>query len=103
MLINVQFLRFAAAMLVVVYHVSAHIRDAGIDPGPFFQLSEAVGFAGVDIFFVISGFIMAYTTHAAAGAVDAWAFARRRMARIYSGYWPFFLLALHVFYKTGSY
>ena len=98
MLINVQFLRFAAAMLVVVYHVSAHVRDAGIDPGPLFLLSEAVGFAGVDIFFVISGFIMAYTTHSAAGIVEAWAFARRRMARIYSGYWPFFLLALALFF-----
>jgi len=96
-LINVQFLRFVAAMLVVVYHTSAHVRDAGVAQGGFFALSEAIGFAGVDIFFVISGFIMAYTTYSAAGLKDAWAFARRRLARIYSGYWPFFLLALGLF------
>lgn len=97
MLINVQFLRFVAAMLVVFYHTSAHVRDAGIDQGAFFVLSEAIGFAGVDIFFVISGFIMAYTTDSAAGFEAGTTFARRRIARIYSGYWPFFLLALALF------
>jgi len=98
MLINLQFLRFAAAMLVVFYHCSAHVRASGVDQGVFFTVSEAVGFAGVDIFFVISGFIMAYTTHATAGFRDGWAFARRRIARIYSGYWPFFLIALALFF-----
>ncbi len=97
MLINVQFLRFVAAMLVVVYHTSAHVRDAGVEQGMFFAVSEAIGFAGVDIFFVISGFIMAYTTDSAAGLEAGWAFARRRIARIYSGYWPFFILALALF------
>lgn len=97
MLINIQFLRFAAAMLVVLYHSSAHLRSAGVDQGPLFTLSEAIGFAGVDIFFVISGFIMAWTTTEARGAADAWQFLRRRLARIYSGYWPFFLIAIAVF------
>jgi len=97
MLINVQFLRFVAAMLVVVYHTSAHVRDARIDQGAFFALSESIGFAGVDVFFVISGFIMAFTTHSTSGLQAGWAFARRRIARIYSGYWPFFLVALVLF------
>jgi len=97
MLVNIQFLRFAAAMLVVVYHASSHLRDSGVDQGAFFAVSEAIGFAGVDIFFVISGFIMAYTTPEASGPDDSWQFLRRRIARIYSGYWPFFLLALALF------
>ncbi len=97
MLINIQFLRFVAAMLVVLYHSTAHVRSVGIDPGPVFSVSEAVGFAGVDVFFVISGFIMAWTTRSATGLDDAWQFARRRLARIYSGYWPFFLIGLVVF------
>ena len=98
MLINVQFLRFAAAMLVVFYHTSAHVRASGVEQGIFFSISEAVGFAGVDIFFVISGFIMAYTTQSIVGIREGWRFARRRMARIYSGYWPFFLLALLLYF-----
>lgn len=97
MLINIQFLRFVAAMLVVLYHSSSHIRSAGIEQGPFFALSEAIGFAGVDIFFVISGFIMAWTTRQSSGLESAWQFLRRRLARIYSGYWPFFMIALAVF------
>ena len=97
MLVNIQFLRFAAAMLVVFYHASSHLRDSGVDQGSFFALSEAVGFAGVDIFFVISGFIMAYTTPGSSGLNDSWEFLRRRIARIYSGYWPFFLLAVALF------
>lgn len=84
-------------MLVVFYHTSSHVRAAGIEQGALFSASEAIGFAGVDIFFVISGFIMAYTTATAAGGKASWAFARRRLARIYSGYWPFFLIALAVF------
>ncbi|HLF30290.1 MAG TPA: acyltransferase [Xanthomonadales bacterium] len=97
MLINVQFLRFAAAMLVVFYHTSSHVRDAGVDQGALFAVSQALGFAGVDVFFVISGFIMAYTTGSAAGWQASWTFARRRVARIYSGYWSFFLFAWVLF------
>lgn len=97
MLINIQFLRTLAAMLVVLYHTSAHVRTGGVEQGALFEIMEAVGFAGVDLFFVISGFIMAFTSFAATGPRDGWAFLRRRMARIYSGYWPFFLLALAVF------
>lgn len=97
MLTNIQFLRFAAAMLVVFYHSSAHVQSTGVDQGLFFAISEAVGFAGVDIFFVISGFIMAYTNLDAAGTEPGVEFVKRRVARIYSGYWPFFILAVVLF------
>ncbi len=47
MLVNVQFLRFAAAMLVVFYHASKQIRATGIDQG---QLSKLMsGEAGLSI------------------------------------------------------
>jgi len=97
-LINIQFLRFAAALLVVLYHASAHVRATGVDQGVFFAAAEAVGFAGVDIFFVISGFIMFYTTDREKGARSAIEFMKRRLARIYSGYWPFFPAAMAIFY-----
>lgn len=93
MLINIQFLRFVAATLVVVYHASAHVRVAGGDLSGLFGLGEALGFAGVDVFFVISGFIMYHTTREREGAAQSVDFLQRRAARIYSGYWPFFVLA----------
>jgi len=102
MLINIQFLRFAAAMLVVCYHSSAHLKSTGVEQGLLFDIFEAVGFAGVDIFFVISGFIMAYTTTDASGFDPGIKFAKRRVARIYSGYWPFYAIAIAVFAWVGG-
>jgi len=102
MLINIQFLRFVAAMLVVAYHSSIHLKTTGVEQGLFFSTSEAVGFAGVDIFFVISGFIMAYTTTNATGLEQGIDFFKRRLARIYSGYWPFYLVALVLFAWIGG-
>lgn len=97
MLVNIQFLRLLAASLVVLYHAAERMPGDGSFAAPLFAFGTATGFAGVDVFFVISGFIMAHTTLAARGATAASAFARRRVARIYSGYWPFFFLALAVF------
>lgn len=97
MLINIQFLRFAAALMVVMYHACRHLRMTGADPGPLFSAAEATGFAGVDVFFVISGFIMFHTTTRFSGAGASVNFIKRRCARIYSGYWPFFLAAALVF------
>ena len=94
MLINIQFLRFLAALAVVFYHASAHVLASGASLGPVFTLGKALGFAGVDVFFVISGFIMVYTTRDQVGGASASDFLRRRVARIYSGYWPFFLITL---------
>ena len=98
MLINIQFLRFAAALLVVFYHASKHVSATGVDQGLLFAASEAVGFAGVDVLFVISGFIMFYTTRVVTGFKPAVGFLKRRLARIYSGYWPFFFLAMVIFW-----
>ncbi len=100
MLINIQLLRFLAAMLVVVYHTSHRIPGLDDATHGLFYIGQAIGFAGVDIFFVISGFIMAFTTMGSQGAADSSRFARRRLARIYSGYWPFFALAWLVFSWT---
>lgn len=101
-LVNIQFLRFVAAMLVVFYHSSKHVSASGHEQGWFYSTNEAVGFAGVDIFFVISGFIMAYTTSKASGFAPGFDFARRRLARIFSGYWPFYLIALLMFAWIGG-
>ena len=97
MLYNIQFLRFVAAMLVVLYHCASRLpANDSIFQG-IFSVGEAVGFAGVDIFFVISGFIMAHTSARHSGAINSLDFARRRLARIFSGYWPFFILAIVFF------
>jgi peptidoglycan/LPS O-acetylase OafA/YrhL len=91
---NIQMLRAIAAILVVLHHALPHYAAMGGDLSWIRHIS-AWGFLGVDIFFVISGFIMAYTTfHKERGLKSAKTFMKHRLFRIYLGYWPFFLAAV---------
>ncbi|MBE7941709.1 MULTISPECIES: acyltransferase [Ramlibacter] len=88
--VGLQVLRFAAAMLVAVMHItqaiSIHLTGRG--EGVYW----GTGAVGVDIFFVISGFVMAISTAGWAGPSEAWVFARRRIQRIVPLYWVYTLL-----------
>ena len=94
---NIQILRFIAAFLVVLHHTlppNVHPLHYAKIPAWLTELS-CYGFAGVDIFFVISGFIMAETTRQLQpGIITALNFVLRRYLRIYSAYWPIFMLML---------
>jgi peptidoglycan/LPS O-acetylase OafA/YrhL len=87
MLKNIQVLRGLAALLVVVGHLEPLFR--GIDPS---LALVGLGKVGVDLFFVISGFVMVYTTNRT--APSALEFAQRRIIRIVPLYW---LVTLGVF------
>lgn len=82
--------RAVAALLVVIFH--AHVFTV---PDKIYQgridgvwTGFSMGFAGVEFFFVLSGFIM-YHVHAADLGVPAraWRFLRKRLVRIYPIYW----------------
>jgi exopolysaccharide production protein ExoZ len=57
MLPNIQLLRAVAAYLVVFVHLSELLPET-----PITTFLRNKGYSGVDLFFVISGFIMVYTT-----------------------------------------
>ena len=74
---NVNLLRAFAALAVVVYHVIEHGRWTSFPvAGPL--LAFRIGWIGVDLFFVISGFVIAYS---------ALALYRRDPARFAKDYW----------------
>ncbi len=84
---SVQILRAIAAIGVLTYHAAVTKHDfLGGEPAPFRDL--LLGAAGVDLFFVISGFVMVYSSHALFGHADGpWRFFRRRLVRIAPLYW----------------
>lgn len=81
MILSIQFLRFLAAALVVLTHVRIEI-DKSVP-----ESIVSFGDFGVDIFFVISGFIMSHITQR-----DSAYFLTRRLIRIVPLYWAFTLL-----------
>ena len=101
---SVQALRGLAALFVLIYHISQQqlhaigaigasartpTADLWLLSGPWNQ-----GYAGVDLFFVISGFIMVYVTqkfakNAGQKAADVATFLYKRIVRIYPLWWVF--------------
>src|SRR6266702_1631140 len=86
---GLQALRAIAVILVVYFHVSKAVYDYhGAATDTLLYRLHGIGNAGVDIFFVISGFIMAYTRKDnAAGLRDARVFITRRIERVVPLYW----------------
>ena len=85
-----QVLRAIAALMVVLFHASQYWQAIpALHPA---REMAHWGFAGVDIFFVLSGYVV--WTSADKPAFSGGAFLIRRGLRIYLGYWP--VLALFV-------
>ena len=101
MLFNLQALRGIAALLVLMHHSLPHFKAMGLS-NSVFEFVATHGSIGVDIFFVISGYVMAKTTSGSDHGFDvSFRFINKRYARIFLGYWPVFLLAL-VIYQLHS-
>ena len=97
---TVQALRALAALMVVLYHVESGI-NGWFSPRVALPSSTA-GAAGVDLFFLISGFIMVLTSR----RLTAGEFMSRRLIRIVPLYWlstlVFLLAALFVPQREGQ-
>ncbi len=93
-LANVQALRALAAIAVIVGH-SGGMNIIHVPP-----MLQACGYSGVDVFFVISGFIISQTAiRPNFSRADAGAFLLRRYWRIYPLYW-IALIAVVVFSRN---
>jgi exopolysaccharide production protein ExoZ len=98
---SLQALRGLAALFVVIFHY--HFRLGGPDEHALEYWHSIFGwsFIGVDIFFVISGFIMVYTTRQhSPGIVTSGKFLLNRMIRILPLY---YLLLFFAFLLNGAF
>lgn len=94
-IISIQYLRAVAAILVVIYH---HVNALRETHAPSIGEFHAGAF-GVDIFFVISGFIM--WTIAASRPTTPLNFMKRRIIRIAPLYWAITFVTAVVSTKHG--
>jgi exopolysaccharide production protein ExoZ len=92
-----QALRGVAALAVVITHARLEFRNT-----PLWETADRwlrSGESGVDLFFVISGFIMVYTTrNDPGGAASAVSFSIKRLARIWPAYAFVTILAAMLYY-----
>lgn len=103
-LLSVECGRALAALLVVFYHIDKYYFD-GVQYWSESAITGvfAFGHAGVEFFFVLSGFIMHMIHHQDIGhAGRAANFAGRRFERIYPFFWAILLVTLALAFLTGE-
>jgi len=93
----IQALRGLAALLVVLFHARQMLRMHGESSG--ILEAFAGGDVGVDIFFIVSGFIMMHIQprYAGNGVAGAGRFLFKRAERVIPPYWIYTLLVLAMF------
>lgn len=100
-LASLQALRAVAALAVFLFHLVPYFELAGANLFPKQVFNW--GYAGVDIFFVLSGFVLTLSATSAPehGPQATTKFLTLRMWRIYSGYWPFLMAMCLVNFYFG--
>ncbi|MEL6858305.1 MAG: acyltransferase [Pseudomonadota bacterium] len=97
---SIQVLRALAAMAVMFAHLHG-IEERHSESAPLIASPWVSGVSGVDLFFVISGFVMVWVTRdTAASGINAARFLFARVTRIYPLWWLFAGAMSLYFYVT---
>jgi exopolysaccharide production protein ExoZ len=96
MINSIQYLRGVAALLVVYYHSTIKAVQNDLPTAEIFNIGES----GVDLFFIISGFIICFVTDKK--DFNCFEFLKLRVLRIIPLYWFFTLIALVAYFAVPS-
>lgn len=96
---NIQILRAFAALNVVLFHVIGSSKSYGYNTN-YLSVLEGWGSSGVDIFFVISGFVMLFTQLENKRSVSE--FLKSRLIRIAPIYWIVSAFVILVYFFVPS-
>jgi peptidoglycan/LPS O-acetylase OafA/YrhL len=91
--IELDFIRGVAILLVLIFHYQS---DNRLISSPFLDRIQSFGWIGVDIFFVLSGFLVGglmLKEWKTTGNVNSFRFLKRRAFKIWPGYYLFLLTA----------
>lgn len=98
-----QIYRGIAALLVVIHHTYASFAHFNHFDVPVLAFIAKIGKLGVDFFFVLSGFIITYTTFKYRGDSSYFKkYAFNRIIRVYIPYLPISLAMLALYYLLPS-
>jgi peptidoglycan/LPS O-acetylase OafA/YrhL len=98
-IVGLDLIRFAAAMLVMAHHLAFAIWAKHHFDARYTHLGRYTwsGWIGVEIFFVLSGFIISYSAQQATPS----SFVKNRLIRLYPAAWACSTITLGVIYFTG--
>ncbi|WP_300449996.1 acyltransferase [Accumulibacter sp.] len=96
-LVEIDALRGVAALAVVLFHYTTHYaRVFGADPPP--SISVSGGHYGVNLFFIISGFVIFMTLDRTAKPMD---FVVSRFSRLFPAYWVAIVMTFSLTHLLG--
>jgi peptidoglycan/LPS O-acetylase OafA/YrhL len=95
--VSIQIARAVAALSVVLFH--SHFAVAAFETKTAIPFFTAHGSFGVDLFFAISGFIIAHISRD--GRFVLGSYLLKRFFRIYPIYWAFVTLSMVAYFKYG--
>jgi exopolysaccharide production protein ExoZ len=94
---SIQVLRAVAALLVVFCHAASEVAGHGASASQLWSFINAQGQFGVDIFFIVSGFVMMYIISGQRpGGSTAACFISERIVRVVPLYWTATLLSVAI-------
>lgn len=97
MILSIQYMRAIASLLVLLHHISWKSEQYSTDILYWYTFGEI----GIDIFFIISGYIMVFIGETKEKNIKI--FLKSRLIRVLPLYWTLTILALIVYlYSPGS-